>query len=128
MKSFESVSSEEAKPEYDEILEHLWQQYGFSGNPPRLNTEAEKRLKEKCEQYSRFIIDANHQHKSSKEIYSESNRRKLHNEIAVMTVGKQRSGMGLEEAKQIANFALTYTHGLTVDDLESGKFDDILNK
>ena len=128
MKSFESTPTHEADPEYDEILEHLWQKYGFSGNPPRLNTGAEMRLKEKCERYSKFIIDANHHHKSIQEIYSESNRRQLHNEIAIMTVGKQRSGMVLEEAKHIANFALSYTHGLTVDDLESGKFDDIVNQ
>ena len=53
-------------------------------------------------------------------------RRQLHNEIAIMTVGKQRSGMDLEDANHISNFALSYTHGLTLDDIDSGKFDDML--
>lgn len=124
MKSFEMPPTPSNKdPEYDDYLETLWNRYGFSGNPPILNSDAEKRLKEKCERYSRFIIDT-----KNKASYSDPTRRQLHNEIAIMTVGKQRSGMGSEEARHVANFALVFIHGLTVDDIESGKFDDTLYK
>ena len=127
MKSLESSNLHDKGPQYDEYLVNLWRHYDFDGNPPPLNSDAERRLKEKCERYSTFVINSHRQNKGIDQISPESNRRQLHNEIAIMTVGKQRSGMDIGDARLIASFALEYTQGLTMDDLESGKFDDQFN-
>lgn len=123
MKNFEPVPQLSEDSDYDDYLKTFWLEYGFSGNPPKSNTEAERRLKSKCEAYARFVIDS-----KKAGSYSDQTRRQLHNEIAVMVVGKQRSGMETREAKSIANFALAYTQGFTIDELESGAFDDVLYK
>lgn len=122
MKSFENLNSGEKQ--YDEYLLDLWKEYGFDGKPPFSGSKAEERLKEKCRQYSQFVINS----KGDLKNYSDVTRRQLHNEIAVMTVGEQRSGMSESEAREIANFAMAYTHGITVDELETGKFDDVVFK
>ena len=126
MKSFEDLNQIEEMPEYDKHLETLWGYYNFEGNPPKANTSAEKRLRDACERYSNYILfPSNLLHNRndlSKEITkkSDSQRRLLHNEIAVMTVGAERSGMDIKSARHIANFAMEYIKGFTVDDLENG--------
>lgn len=126
MKSFENFKSvQEAEPEYDEHLEMLWGTYGFEGNPPKAGTRAEERLNDACKRYCNFILSPNNPINKSelgKEITkkSETQRRLLHNEIAIMTVGVERSGMDTESARRIANFAMDYIKGFSVDDLENG--------
>jgi hypothetical protein len=106
----------------DPILEDLWLEYNFLGRAPFAGSVAENRLKEACEEYSNCI---DHDKKKlagdeaaiygvKKVAASESYRRELHNKIAIMTVGKLRSGMDGDMAKKIADFAYEYARGFKI--------------
>ncbi|MCX6703182.1 MAG: hypothetical protein NTV02_00625 [Candidatus Zambryskibacteria bacterium] len=124
------VETNEEESLYEGRLENLWEEYGFPGKPPRKGTEAENRLLEKCRMHSSILV-AGHarsvQHKNLTErTISDSDQRKLHNEIAVMVMGKKRSGMDESTARAIANFAFEYARGLTFKDFiefKTDKFD-----
>lgn len=113
--------------EIDPFLEELWEEYSFLGNPPFVGSIAEKRLKEACDSYANFL--ESHKFSSSPKDDSEgsdykikklevgeSERRKLHNLIALMVIGKQRSGMETKLAKKIASFAFEYSKGYKMEE------------
>lgn len=101
-----------------ERLVRLWKKYHFLGEPPIKNSPVEKRLFDACHAYMQHVISpelykdpmrvtngslvaensedyfapmryAKREQKSP----SETDRRELHNQIALMVTGKQRSGM-----------------------------------
>lgn len=114
-----SPENNEDVEKFDPHLEQLWGEYDFPGNPPRKGTAAEKRLRNTCEQYVVYLDSKNYTGRSlnlKKEF--DSTRRRLHNEIAIMVVGKQRSGMDLSDAQHIANFAFEYIKGYRMDEAE----------
>lgn len=112
---------------FDPRLEDLWEEYKFPGKPPRKGTEAERRLFERCQMHSGILVaggTASTWHKGlSERIASDSEQRKLHNEIAVMVMGRKRSGMEEQTARAIANFAFEYAQGLTFDEFVELKTD-----
>lgn len=116
----EGLNKHEKK--YESFLHELWQEYDFPGKPPFEDSVAEKRLKEACDKYANFV---DHHKKdlpgdealiygSKKISSSDSSRRELHNQIAVMVVGRQRSGMEEDLAKQITDFAYEYSRGYKI--------------
>lgn len=112
------------------FLEELWAEYGFKGEPPFAGSVAEARLKEVCNRYADFVdfhknelpaqqaLVYGSSSSNKKFIASESGRRELHNQIAIMVVGKQRSGMEGHMAKHIAGFAYEYSRGYKVAEAE----------
>lgn len=116
MEGFKGNSIEKT---YDPFLKELWAAYGFPHNPPFSGSVAEKRLKNACDKYSDFIDrdknkfagDEIHMYGIKKISDSETARRELHNQIAIMTVGKLRTGMEMDSAKNIADFAYEYSKG-----------------
>jgi hypothetical protein len=51
----------------------------------------------------------------------EVERRLLHNEIAVMTLGVQRSGMNTKRAQSVAEFAYEFARGIKFKDKDKYK-------
>lgn len=121
--NFNQVPAESKEEEslFDPRLEDLWEEYGFPGKPPKKDTEAERRLHEKCRMYTNINIASAkvgmRTEQTLKERFSsDSNQRQLHNDIAVMVMGRKRSGMEEETARAIANFACEYALGMTLAD------------
>jgi|SRR5581483_3154092 len=122
MKSFETVTQSESQEEFDPYLKDLWEEYHFTGNPPKAGSLAEKRLQEKCFEYAEYVTGLMSKYQtgsaqlrgSDAYNYSEK-KRQIHNEIAIMVVGQQRSGMDTDLAENIANFAIDYAQGYKVD-------------
>ena len=106
------------KKEVDGFLGELWDGYDFPGKPPFKDSVAEKRLQDTCRQYTRFLDETTHV--TNPKLY-DTERRKLHNQIALMLVGKQRSGMDPELAEHIAGFAFEYTKGYKMKDEDKYK-------
>lgn len=111
-----SVEKKEEESLFDPRLQDLWEEYDFPGKPPKKDSEAEKRLLNTCRLYSRFLIDEKKGYSVAQFGSSEAERRKLHNQVAIMVVGKKRSGMDLDEATHIGDFAFEYAHGVTFED------------
>lgn len=99
---------------YDPFLKELWEEYDFPGRAPVSGSEAENRLKQACSKYSLFLVGETHTRSKS----SESDRRALHNQIAIMVVGKQRSGMDAKLAEHITDFAFEYAHGYKLNEID----------
>ncbi len=126
MKNLESLDlGTQIENEPDPALKQLWRKYGFPNRPPFKGSIAEKRLKDACSGYSNLVRNSeiinprlredseNYFSKSSNKDGSntlgyETKRRELHNMIALMVVGEQRSGMNENLATKIANFAFEY--------------------
>ena len=119
LESFDNIAPVENEP--DPVLLKLWRKNGFPNRPPFKGSEAERRLKEACRSYTSLVKNAdviNPRLKEDSENYFaktkinnlgyETRRRELHNNIAVMVVGEQRSGMNEALATKIAKFALEY--------------------
>jgi hypothetical protein len=125
MKNIESYATppeerESVEPVYDPRLENLWEKYELVGNPPQKDSVAETRLKERCEEYASYSIGANSKFSGSKAAYNyDVNKRRIHNEIAIMVMGAQRSGMKSSLAQHIANFAIEYATGYENGKIES---------
>jgi len=102
---FQAAPEEEVSP-----LLGSWRRFGFPGQPPKVNSVAEKRLLEKCQSYTNLVLAG-----KIRSVGSEDERRKLHNEIAVMIFGKTRGEMAYDLAEKIANFASMVTTGETLD-------------
>jgi len=114
---------------YEPFLEEIWSEYGFPGHPPFKDSVAENRLKEACDKYANFIdhydkgLPGDEKHsKGVKGISSsETDRRNLHNQIAVMVFGRLRSGMEEELARHIAEFAYEFSRGYKIGEKEKYK-------
>ena len=96
-------------PEENSAIAVLWKQFGLLGKPPKPGSVAEQRLFDACEAYVKKVIHPEH----TKVPGSESDQRRLHNEIAVMVLGKERSGMAYDEASKITEFACQLITGMS---------------
>jgi hypothetical protein len=113
---------------FDPLLEELWVDYDFHGRPPFVGSVAEKRLKETCDKYANYVDHDKHElpgeerniYGDKKTTSYEIGRRELHNQVAVMVVGKQRSGMDENLARNIAEFAYEYSRGYKIG--EEGEY------
>lgn len=118
--------------EADPKLSALWARYRFPANgAPFAGSPAEDRLVSACSRYAQYILFPERFATKTREVdpatlksglvgdsedyfaakrrregSSDSARRALHNEIAVMVVGQQRSGMATDLAEKIADFAV----------------------
>lgn len=107
---------------YDPFLEELWVEYNFRGKSPFAGSVAEIRLKEACDKYANFMDHGKKMlpgeevaiYGTKKISSSDAERRELHNQIAIMVLGRQRSGMDVETAKHIAEFAYEYSRGCKI--------------
>ena len=124
----------EEKIERDPELVLLWKRYRFMGEAPVKGSPVEARLKDTCRKYMLWATKPEQFKKievenSNPEEYfarkpdrlkitgeSEAARRELHNQIALMVTGNQRSGMNVERAEEIADFASEYIYGCKVDE------------
>jgi hypothetical protein len=119
MEGLNSHKKQAVEKEPDPYLDDLWEKYDFPGKPPYKETLAEKRLKDACQAYAAIVnqIAKSSMHSDHENYFSQINivkkisasdskRRELHNQIALMVSGKQRSGMALNDAEHIANFAI----------------------
>jgi|GEM_PF-3224834 len=113
---------------YEPFLEELWGEYDFAGRPPFAGSVAEAKLKEACDKYANFIDGHKGLPGDEARIYgnrkiesSNSDRRVLHNQVALMVMGKQRSGMDLETAMIITEFAYEYSRGYKIKEAEKFK-------
>ena len=109
----------------DPFLEELWSGYGFPGRPPFEGGTAETRLKEACNKYAIFIDEDGTKSPKDRSLHerkiSDSERRKLHNEIALMVVSEQRSGMLNSMAEHIGEFAYEYARGYKIAEADKYK-------
>jgi len=126
MKNMESMRNLSIEGEVDPILNKLWRKYKFTTKPPIKGGVAEQRLLSACRSYTSLVdnlpqmINARSQQDSENYFAknrsvdfvreSESDRRELHNQIAIMIVGKQRSGMEESLALHLADFAREYVY------------------
>lgn len=115
------IEKKEEESLFDSRLQDLWEEYDFPGKPPRKGTEAERRLHEKCRMYTQIntksaSIGIRTENTINERYSSDSSQRQLHNDIAVMVMGRKRSGMEESTARAIANFACEYALGMTLDE------------
>lgn len=125
--------------ERDPVLLSLWKKYGFMGEPPIKGSPVEERLYETCRKYLKHALgeistppikksyekeimgdSENYFAKKTDLIKSSSDpsRRELHNQIALMVVGRQRSGMDSVSAEAIADFACELVNGCKLSEME----------
>ncbi|MDO8620538.1 MAG: hypothetical protein Q7R64_04305 [bacterium] len=118
MAPFEQISQTEKggreNEKFDEYLLKLWHRFNFKSTPPLKGSVAERRLHDACNRYTQYITNDDLKRLPQ----SDQNRRNLHNEIAIMLVGKQRSGMGFTDAEKIAEFACELSLGCTLQEAE----------
>ncbi len=107
-------SEQQEKPkEYDHALLNLWKKYKFSGKPPFKDSPAEQRLRETCEKYYKLMVND----QLTRVKGSQDKKRELHNQIALMTIGKQRSEVNTEIAEMLANFASELITGQSISEI-----------
>ncbi|MEI6528334.1 MAG: hypothetical protein WCO10_01520 [bacterium] len=103
----EKVLTKNESTERSERLKILWKKFGFKGNPPKEGSPVEERLFKTCEKYINIVINP----ELSRLPGSDPARRELHNQIALMVVGKQRTAMASDQAEYIADFACRVSKG-----------------
>ncbi len=122
MEGISQHKPENIEREPDPFLEELWERYEFPGTPPFKDSVSEGRLKQACRDYAGVVnnLQSSHLLKRDSENYIppqravekissyDSKRREIHNQIALMVMGRQRSGMDSTLAEHIADFALEY--------------------
>jgi hypothetical protein len=129
------IDAEEAEEkeftERDPFLQKLWSKYHFMGEAPFEGSPAEDRLYDLCKKYNVHSLDTTKysipKQQADGENYfarpkdiasilapSEASRRELHNQIAMMATGRQRSGMAIERATEIAHFACELIYGCDI--------------
>ena len=128
----ESLEEAEEKIERDPHLASLWKKFHFMGDPPVKGSPVEARLIDTCARYVRYIaepdtmyanaskqVDSENYFAKNKPIFikSDSSRRTLHNQIALMVDGRQRSGMSDKRALEIADFACQLVLGQSLSEL-----------
>ena len=113
-----------------EMLVKLWKKYHFLGNPPSADAPVTRRLYDTCKKYAEYILNEeisrketpdseNYFQKTTKKPpSSDLRRRELHNEIAIMVLGRQRTGMDERTALDVSDFATLLTHGYDLKGLE----------
>ncbi len=124
MATMESVQLDNGEDieEFDPRLEELWNRYGFRHRQPKNGSAAEKRLFGACMKYASYIDGgAFGTEKVDKQKIYEPERRRLHNEITIMVLGVQRTGMSKTDAEHISDFAYEYARGFKMGEIERAK-------
>lgn len=109
-----------------DILNDLWKSYEFPGRSPRFNSSIYIRLLDKCKKYALYM-DGQRSTLSPDENGNvrisnfEQERRLLHNEICIMTIGRQRSGLDSKIAESVAEFAYEFARGVKFEDRDKYK-------
>jgi hypothetical protein len=103
----------------DSKLMRLWRKYNFAGNPPKAGSPVEERLIQTCENYIDYLIKRatttiGSSQESSFTNSSERHQRDLHNQIALMVIGANRSDLPIDIAEKIQNFACELAYGATL--------------
>lgn len=93
-------------------LARLWRQFHLRGEAPRDNTQAAERLLAVCKEYVKYYADPYLLKMSS----AEEERRRLHNEIALMTLGVARDDLDIEARERIGDFASYLAIGCSRDE------------
>ena len=108
------------KPEVEKsLIEKLWKSYHFYGSAPVEGSGSYNRLHNLCESYIKYLFND----KLINTTGSEPMRRELHNQIALMVLGKLRTNMDPKKAEDVADFACMFATGLHIKDVEAVKFD-----
>lgn len=102
---------QEAEPEVETKITELWKKYGFLGKPPRPGTPVEERVLAKCQEYADYLLKSG----LGTEL-TDPFRKRLHNELAIMTVGKDRKELDDVISQKIADFACQVTFGLKMNE------------
>ena len=113
MAKFENISNfsgKENTPQSD--VAKYWAKFNFPFKPPKSGSPVEARLEQACNDYAKFILDPN-RHGA---VGSEGERRLLHDQLAIMTVGKNRIDLDTETAEEIADFACLVATGMKADE------------
>ncbi|MBI2482516.1 MAG: hypothetical protein HYV76_03075 [Candidatus Vogelbacteria bacterium] len=101
-----SFKSSEVEPSF---LANYWRRLGLPGQPPRLGSVAESRLLDRCQAYTDLVLSGKNR------IGREDERRRLHNELAVMIFGQTRTEMPYDLAEKISELACLATTGETLE-------------
>src|SRR3989338_763572 len=120
----EGVTSNNHVPERisEPFLTLLWDEYEIPGNPPLQGSVAEQRLKSVCERYANALDSGVRHHAKTLDFKrSDTSQRQLHNELALMLLSRQRSGMEISTAEHIAQFAFEYARGYKLKEGEAFK-------
>lgn len=115
MAKFESLGNKAEEKlrnnKIDSYLVGLWKEYKFLGEPPRLGSIAEKRLKSACDAYTSFLLGDYIVPESDKR------RRELHDEIARMTTGKSYNELDYRTIEQLQDFVCLYSRGAKLSEV-----------
>ncbi len=105
-----NFSSKENAPQ-SEVAKY-WARFDFPFKPPKPGSPVEARLEQACNDYAKFILDPNR----SGAVGSEGKRRLLHDQLAIMTVGKNRVDLDSKTAEEIADFACLVATDMKADE------------
>lgn len=114
-------------------IQKLWKKYHWMGEPPIAGTPVESRLRNICYRFLQYrlgkfksadILNIKQpdpenyfaQFRKPTKNHSEVSQRELHNQIALMVTGKQRSGMEHEEAEKVTQFASEVAYNCSLED------------
>ncbi len=122
MRSIETGPPPEAQ-EQTLPVSRYWEKYNFPGEAPPPGSPAEKRVVEICEAYVGTLIGKSSRKNTASSTLqkaSNSERRRLHNQLGIMVFGQERTNLSPALARDLADFAASVTHdGLTMSRLES---------
>jgi hypothetical protein len=106
-------------PEESQKIANRWNRFRFQGKPPKPGSIAESRLVKACHDYASYLLEIGRGCGGSLALAkgSDAKRRELHNNLAIMITGQQRSGMDETLAKEIATFAAYTTYDATIEDV-----------
>jgi hypothetical protein len=140
----EGVIEEKELTERDPFLQKLWKKYRLAGEPPFQASPVENRLYETCKKYSAYDLgdakeaviakklgsenseDYFSAHRNIRQPSSDASRRELHNQIALMTLGVQRSGLDTARAEELAQFACELVYGCSLSEAAELKNEGLL--
>jgi hypothetical protein len=104
--TFEAELSEEKEKQSDIV--RYWKKFNFPGTPPNPGTPAEKRLFNVAQNYFDIALMCE---RNGNPKGSSAERRELHNQLALMIFGIQRTDMDIKTAEKIADFTAYITNG-----------------
>jgi hypothetical protein len=104
------------KKEKESQLSMLWKRYRFFGTPPKDGSPVAQRLYDTCETYIKCVMKRSGEKQASENALamiesSDSYRRELHNQIALMTLGHQRTQLDDRRAAELRDFACLLVYG-----------------
>ena len=106
----EKISSSPNKKEQEPVSEFAgyWRRFDFPFNPPKPGTPAEIRLKSVCNSYAQSVVNP----KLINVPGSDEQRRALHNQLAVLVLGKEREELPFDRAYELTDFACLVALGV----------------